>query len=504
MKKYFKLAGLALAAALTACGGGGGSPGTTQESYSITLRADKTQLPLNIQHVAAGKGAYAPFTTSLYVEAKKGGLPIPGGEDIFGCNVSGGLDSGSLYYLDGEDDHEEEIDDGNGGKIKVPLAYRSITLGANSGGNSFHFHAGNQAGTARITCSVTDPRDSRVHSASVDIAVGGATQKAASVRVIAQAPGYLGSRNNLAGLVSNVAIQAFVMDDANQPVPNSGVPNLQVSIRSGGASGARLIAGNQSGSALHLSTSGGVGLFSLSSGAAAGPIVLEFTADRYDNNVQNGIQDPISALNQVNVMESLTAPLAVGAADLGNVTNGVPLVYALEAEGGLPPYTWVVTGLPAGLMADGSGLITGTPKAPPGIYRLQAKVTDKNKLSASANITLTLVGDPDSINPEDFYINSCPNYGINQACALPPAKSGSSYTYAFTASASGVTWEFSGLPDWLKNGTTGAIGYINGMPTDPCGTSNTYTFLVTAKKGVMSVTRQASIAVATDACPVTP
>lgn len=171
MKKYLKLAALAFAATLTACGGGGGSPGKTQESYSITLRADDAKLPVNSSNAGPGIGAGAPFTTVLYVEGRKGDLPIPGGADVFACNVAGGLASGSLYYLDGKAEHEKEIDDGNGGKIKVDIAYRSITLGANSGGNSFHFHAGDGAGTVRITCTVTDPRDSRVQSASVDIVV---------------------------------------------------------------------------------------------------------------------------------------------------------------------------------------------------------------------------------------------------------------------------------------------------------------------------------------------
>ena len=87
-----------LAVALVACGGGGGSPGTTQESYSITLRADKTQLPINVAGVRGGQGVYAPYSTTLYVQANMGGRPILGGEkDVFGCNVSGGLNSGSLY-----------------------------------------------------------------------------------------------------------------------------------------------------------------------------------------------------------------------------------------------------------------------------------------------------------------------------------------------------------------------------------------------------------------------
>ena len=53
-------------------------------------------------------------------------------------------------------------------------------------------------------------------------------------------------------------------------------------------------------------TVGGVGQFSLASGAAEGSIVLEmFTTDRADNNVSNGIQDAISSLMVVNTVDGV-------------------------------------------------------------------------------------------------------------------------------------------------------------------------------------------------------
>ncbi len=59
-------------------------------------------------------------------------------------------------------------------------------------------------------------------------------------------------------------------------------------------------------------TVGGVGQFSLASGAASGPIVLEFTTDRADNNVSNGIQDPVSSLMQVYAVDEVErTPVAV-------------------------------------------------------------------------------------------------------------------------------------------------------------------------------------------------
>src|SRR5690606_29013075 len=96
----------------------------------------------------------------------KGDAVIPNGEDVFACNTDYGPAPGPLYYLDGDEEHED--DDGN------PLAYRNITLGSNAGGNSFHFHALDEVGVAKITCAVQDPRTSTVMvSDSVTITVGG-------------------------------------------------------------------------------------------------------------------------------------------------------------------------------------------------------------------------------------------------------------------------------------------------------------------------------------------
>ena len=491
MLKQFKYLPIALSVVLTACGGGGGSAGETQESYTITLRAEKTKLPLNISGIRPGTGVYRPYTTTLYVKAKKGGAPIPGGEDIFACNLAAGLDSGALYYLDGKSEHEVEVDDGNGGKIKVPGAYRSVTLGSNSGGNSFHFHSDDQAGTARIVCSVTDPRDKQQKSASVEISVGGATGQPASVRLEATVPGYLGTKNNPNSLLTQMAVQAFVLDDANQPATSISGGNVQVRILPGteAAAGARLVSGAQSGSVLQLPSIGGVAMFSLLSGAETGQIFLELTTDRFDNNVSNGIADPITAVYPISVLQALTAPPAFAGADLGDVTKEVPFTSLLSVSGGLPPYTWSATGLPAGLSLDAStGLISGKPSkdAQEREYRATVTVTDKNKLTATGVVRLNLVGGL----PEDFAIDTCNSTSV---CVLPGATVGTNYTYSFVSSVSGVTWQFTGLPGWLTSGTTGSAGVLNGKPTGAdCGERR---FLVLATKGASRVSRTFSITV---------
>lgn len=497
MFKKSKFLGLALAATLAACGGGGGSPGETQENYSITLRADKVELPVNIAGVTAGIGAYSPYTTTLYVDARKGNVAIPGGEDVFGCNVAGGLSTGALYYLDGDSEHETEVDDGNGGKIKVPNAYRNIALDANSGGNSFHFHAGNAAGTARITCSVTDPRDGRTKTASVDITVGGTTGKPASVRMVARTSDQLGTKTNANGLLNQMGIQVFVMDDVNQPTGSNSGANVQVRILAGteAAQGARLVAGVQSGSVLQLPSIGGIATFSLLSGTETGPIFMEYTTDRFDNNVSNGITDPITGIYAISVIEALTAPPVLDDVNLGEATKGVPFTGLLSAKGGLPPLTWSASGLPPGLSIDPStGMISGkvSADATEREYRATVTVVDKNKISDSATVTIKVVGGL----PEDFAIGEC---NANTVCPLANAPVGVNFTYSFVASTAGITWKFTGLPSWLTAGTTDSAGVLNGVPkVENCGKQE---FLVTATKGASSVTRRFSINVVSNLPP---
>lgn len=475
MLKLFRISAVIFTAFTAACGGGGGSPGTTNEPYTITVRADKTQLPLNINESSnrAGSGVYAPFTTTLYVDARKGSLPIPGGDNIFGCNVAGGLDSGSLYYLDGKDEHTVEIDDGLGGKVKVPAAYRSIVLGSNSGGNSFHFHSGNKAGVARITCSVTNPSDGRVATASVDITVGAATGKAASIAGIAQFP-RIGMQGNIANLRTSTAIEGFVLDDANQPVPVLSKANLQVAIVSGGASnGARLLLGSQSASVLQLSTIGGVGQFALSSGPNAGAILLEMTADRFDNDVTNGIQDPIVQLLLITVESGVTAgtpapALVLAAAAPPGGTNGLPYSYAFSATGGVGPYTWTALGgLPEGLTLSANGILSGTPAAKQiGTFQVAIRVTDSQGTSVTGNFPLVIAANAaaDAANN----VLSITNSGCgSDLCVLPVANpaavapaNGIHYQYALTVSGPGTgsaVWTSTVLPSWLTLSADGTL-----------------------------------------------
>lgn len=440
----------------TACGGGGGSPGETHGPYSVMLTADRVQLPVNTGHQGPGIGVYSPYTTTIYVKATENGSPIPGGDKIFGCNVDGGLNVGALYYLDGDTDHETTDKNGN----QIPNAYRSITLGSNSGGNSFHFHAGDTAGTATITCSAQSPQDKKYYSASIVITVGAASGKVASITGNSQS-NVLGTQGNFSNLPTSTNINVRLLDDAAQLVPDSGVQNVQVSIRSGvgAGAGARLMAGGQSGSTLWLGTTGGIANFSLSSGVSEGAIILDITADRSDNDVTNGIQDPVIGVLVISVSNQVaTDPVTIAAATLPGGAANVPYSYVFSATGGLAPYTWSATGLPPGLTMGADGTLSGAPSQG-GTFNFVVRVADSQGKTASLNVSLTVTPPPAPPAPPApaLAIGGC----SGATCTLPAATDAVNYSYTlWTTGGSGTT-----APAWSLVGLVPANVAITGTGT---------------------------------------
>jgi subtilisin family serine protease len=69
-----------------------------------------------------------------------------------------------------------------------------------------------------------------------------------------------------------------------------------------------------------------------------------------------------------------------------NSTVGTPASLQLAASGGTAPYTWSVSGLPAGLSANASGAISGTPTTA-GTYSVTATVTDAANKTGSATFS---------------------------------------------------------------------------------------------------------------------
>lgn len=97
-----------------------------------------------------------------------------------------------------------------------------------------------------------------------------------------------------------------------------------------------------------------------------------------------------------------SSSLALATATLHEGVAGLPYVDQLSATGGTAPYTYAVTGLPAGLSGDSSGLISGSPTAI-GTSNVGVEVTDADGAHVQGVVTLAV---PTTM-PADCMQQSC-------------------------------------------------------------------------------------------------
>lgn len=307
MKLVTKIFGLLLAGlALSSCGGGGGdSHGafTPPQSGSITLQATATSLPLNTQgYVPHDHGPNQAEVTITFRHAD--------GTLVAGSNISvtiSPVNVAALSFL---------VQTGN---TDIDQLWGTFTITGSSGVATAWVNAGTQAGTAVLTASAVDPNTNATVSASMTFTVtSGVGPAPASVSLVPTPAGvYLPSSGG-----NNVSqIAATVLDGGGQfvadPVSgNSGVDNIQYEIV-GSAGDAILstnsVSGPVSGTSVTSHTVHGVATASFQAGDSTpqGPIQVRATVDRADNNVTNGIQDPVSSTVSVIVSDGKLYSLEV-------------------------------------------------------------------------------------------------------------------------------------------------------------------------------------------------
>ena len=145
--------------------------------------------------------------------------------------------------------------------------------------------------------------------------------------------------------------------------------------------------------------------------ASAGVIQVTWSADRGDGsgiatgttswvvnqvNLKNGTNTiTITARDSANdlssqVIQVVYSPPSVKTKNLPKAQAGQQYTYSLAVDGGVPPYSWSASALPAGLSLSPDGLISGKPLTT-GTYDVNVVVHDS---AVSDSATLTLSVDP--------------------------------------------------------------------------------------------------------------
>ena len=146
-------------------------------------------------------------------------------------------------------------------------------------------------------------------------------------------------------------------------------------------------------------------------------------------------------------------PVSLSGASLASDLVGTPLSLVLNAAGGVPPYTYVVTGgaLPPGLILLPGGTLHGTPGTA-GAYSFTVKVTDSTGGTASAGFSVSILPPPLTITAPSPLATGIATVGYP---AQTLSAKGGTAPYTFTVSNGS-------LPAGL---TLSSSGSVTGTPT---------------------------------------
>lgn len=255
-----------------------------------------------------------------------------------------------------------------------------------AGRATLFFHSFNLPATALMTVTAVDPQLGDTIFATQEFRIqSGAPALPASIIVVPvnDQPIFIQGGSG----PTTKQFDARIFDGAAALVPNppAGTNNIRIELTPGSQGGDRLRAVNGAGSTVEgasiaIRTLNGVGSFVYISGTRAGTVTVRATTDRADNNVDNGVQDPVTSTRQLFVSDGVPFDVVL--------TSPIPnaIVVNPGAQGVTPPTT------------PGGG--PAIPPNPDGTYSLtvSALVTDRsgNPVPAGTLVRFGVIDHPQS------------------------------------------------------------------------------------------------------------
>ena len=345
-------------ALLAGCGGGGGGDGHSAMTPAVSGRIDvvagTTTLPINPAASTPVPGG--PFTTevSITLHGRDGALIT----SVDTVNVSiNPVSVATFSTLD--DPSTEDINEitQRWGQAPVDVVAGKATVFVTSYTSS---------GQAVLTVTAPPAGDLSFKSASVTFNVSGAGNTPAAVELVgANDNAYLES----SGGRSQVPLTARVVNAGNEVVPDSSANNVLLKVL-GDASNGSVKAGSNSGQQVAVKTVHGIANATFIAGTTQGPITIQATADGADNNVDNGIAEPVNDTFDVVVSDgklySLEITSPVFASKLPGITiNSLPVAEGVEPanDGSVPPNPDATLSLTVSALAtdrQGNPVLPGT------------------------------------------------------------------------------------------------------------------------------------------------
>jgi hypothetical protein len=344
----------------------------------LTIQAERTTLPINAFNIGPFVGSpYMSEVTIIVRDAQGNPVNQPNGIQV---SVNPVGSTGGFSTLDDPATPINEFEQRFGQRPVDVVAGRATIF----------LHSLNFSGTTTLTVTHTGA-DGRTFEATQVFTIVSTLPPLPAQVIINQpaSPLYVvGSGGN-----SSAQIELIVLDGIGQPVPdpragNNVFNNVRVEIL-GDALGARLTGINAagqtvSGTSILVRTFNGISGFSLSGATRPGTVVIRATADRADNNVDNGISDAVFGQRTIVISDGVLFDL--------QITQ--PLINALFVN----PVNEDVTVTPG----------QSVPNEPDGTYSVTISViaTDRqgNPVLPGTVISFGLIDEPQELGQGDFLL----------------------------------------------------------------------------------------------------
>jgi hypothetical protein len=329
---------------------------------NITIESTRTELPVNLFRVAPFLGS--PYLAELTINARSAtGQPItiPRGEAGALVVSINPVTLGGLSTLD--DPQTEDVNE-----FTALVGSGPVTL--NAGRATAFVHSFVTTGSVVVTASVRDPDTGQSLTATRTISIVSSTPPLPAV--VQLFPTFSGLYAQGSGGRTSGTFEADVNDGIGQPVPNpvsgnAAFNNIRVEVIGDApaaanerVNGINAAGQNVTGQNIALRTTNGIATFTFTTGNRLGQTTVRVTADRADNNVDNGISDPVVAERTVVISDGrlfalqVTSPNVEAIEENRVATNEQGLVGGLDGT-----YSLTVSALATD--RQGNPVLAGTP-----------------------------------------------------------------------------------------------------------------------------------------------
>jgi hypothetical protein len=340
----------------------------------LTVEAVRTVLPPNTFGVRPFLGS--PFISEVIVTRRRvDGSLISGGlaEDGEGIAVSiNPVTSGAFSTLD-DPETEDEEDPDSANEFLILLGQGPVDVVAGKATLFFHSFG---PGQSTMTVTAVDPDTGANLSAQVVFTITDTAPALPSeLSFLAPAPPLYVPES---GGASNYAFQVFVDTGNGIGVPDpvtagSAVNNIQLEILQDGAAGGETVTtidangSNNEGRLVKTRTFAGIASGVFRAGTRQGNLAIRATADRRDNNVDNGIQEPVITQQSLVISDGKLFSLQITIPDTNALRiNRVAPGIQIDSDELVPPDpdgTYSLTVSAIGLDRQGNPVLPGTPIA---------------------------------------------------------------------------------------------------------------------------------------------